>query len=88
MMVAMMVVLLCGWASPAASEATVPEPAPPCRTVADCWLDDDGRPIRRPKRFRGKRLPKADCGVHLLWLRNHLSCEQSVCVVTHFADRC
>jgi len=60
----------------------------PCKTVAECWLDDDGKPVARPKRFKGRKLPKGDCGKNLLWLRHVLSCEQAVCVAKFVGDRC
>lgn len=62
--------------------------AVPCNTVADCWLDKDGRPIARPKAKRGRGLPRGDCGKNLLWLRTRLSCEHQVCVAQHVGDRC
>lgn len=60
----------------------------PCKTVADCWLDQDGRPIARPPAKRGRTLPRGDCGKNLLWLRNRLSCEQNVCTTRFIGDAC
>ncbi len=60
----------------------------PCKTVADCWLDKDGKPIARPKRMKGKKVPKGDCGKNLLWLRNVLTCEKDVCVAKFVSDMC
>ena len=60
----------------------------PCETVAECWLDDEGQPIARPKKLRGKPVPKGDCGKKKLWLRNRLSCEESLCTVAHIGDKC
>jgi len=59
-----------------------------CKTVEDCWLDADAKPIKRPKKFRGKPVPRGDCGEKLMWLRHRLACEQSVCTVTAIGDRC
>ncbi|MBS1151739.1 MAG: hypothetical protein H6Q89_3437 [Myxococcaceae bacterium] len=59
-----------------------------CQSVADCWLDEEAKPIKRPKQHRGKPLPAGDCGKKLKWLRNRLACEQSVCTVTFVGDRC
>lgn len=60
----------------------------PCRTVADCWLSADGKPIRRPKTQRGRAFPDGDCGKHLVWLQNRLTCENHVCVAELIGDRC
>ncbi|MFO0575739.1 MAG: hypothetical protein U1A78_17215 [Polyangia bacterium] len=60
----------------------------PCKTVSDCWLDEDGKPIARPHAKRGRKLPRGDCGRNLLWLRNRLSCEDNVCVARHIGDAC
>lgn len=59
-----------------------------CRTVADCWLSPSGDPVKRPKRHRGKPLPRGDCGKNLRWLRNLLTCEESVCTVKRIGDKC
>ena len=59
-----------------------------CKTVADCWLDDGGGAIARPAKFRGRQLPRGDCGANILWLRNRLSCEQQLCVAVHVGDKC
>jgi hypothetical protein len=60
----------------------------PCKTIADCWLDAEGKPIARPKAKRGRSIPRGDCGKNLLWLRNRLSCENQVCTAQHVGDRC
>lgn len=60
----------------------------PCKTVADCWLDEEGAPIKRPKAKRGRSVPRGDCGRNLLWLRNKLSCENQVCTAQHIGDKC
>ena len=60
----------------------------PCQTVAECWMDPDAKPIKRPKQHRGKPVPRGDCGRSLQWLRNRLACQQGVCTVTHVGDRC
>lgn len=60
----------------------------PCQSVAECWLDANGKPIARPKKQRGRPLPKGDCGKNLLWLRNVLTCEQNVCVARFVSDGC
>jgi hypothetical protein len=61
---------------------------PPCKTIKDCWLDPTGKPIKRPKKLRNRRIPRGDCEGNLLWLDYHLSCEQNHCVSIYFADRC
>lgn len=60
----------------------------PCKTVADCWLDKEGKPIPRPRAKRGRPIPSGDCGKNLLWLRTRLSCEQQVCVAVNIGDAC
>ena len=61
----------------------------PCKTVAECWLDGAGKPIARPKKFKGKPLPKGECSSRgLLWLRNKLSCEENVCRAEFVGDMC
>ncbi len=60
----------------------------PCDSVAQCWLDEGGKAIARPKKLRGRPLPKGDCGPNLLWLRNRLTCEDRVCTAVHVGDRC
>lgn len=86
--------------SPAPTAAPSPSAAPvstpdrrtvsdvPCKSVKDCWLDPDGKPEARPKAFRNKPIPRGDCGSHLLWLRNELSCEQDRCTATFVGDAC
>jgi len=83
-----------GWCCQASSDATLPpkhEDAAspvPCRSIRDCWLDADGTPIARPRRLRGKAIPKGDCGGNILWLRNRLACDQGRCVAAFIGDRC
>ncbi|MBL8952167.1 MAG: hypothetical protein JNK82_15400 [Myxococcaceae bacterium] len=60
----------------------------PCKTVAECWLDEEGKPIARPKAKKGKAVPRGDCGKNLLWLRNQLSCDENVCVAKFVGDKC
>jgi len=60
----------------------------PCKTVAECWLSDDGKPIARPKSKKGRPLPRGDCGKNLLWLDHKLSCENEVCVSQFVGDKC
>ena len=72
-------------ASPNAGETSA---APACRSVADCWLDEEGRAIRRPARYRGRHLPRGDCGAHLRWLRHSLTCDEGVCTARDIGDRC
>ena len=59
-----------------------------CQTAEECWLDPDGKAIKRPAKFRGRQHPRGDCGKNLVWLRNRLSCEENICVVTHIGDKC
>ncbi len=60
----------------------------PCQSVADCWLDAASKPIARPKKLRGKPVPRGDCGKNLQWLRTRLTCEQRVCTALVIGDRC
>ena len=60
----------------------------PCETVAQCWLDDDGKAIARPKSKKGRPLPKGNCGKNLFWLRHRLTCEEGVCVSQFIGDKC
>ncbi|MBK7857336.1 MAG: hypothetical protein IPJ65_01680 [Archangiaceae bacterium] len=60
----------------------------PCQTVAECWLDADGKAVARPRAKKGRALPRGDCGKNILWLRNRLSCEQRFCVVQFIGDKC
>ena len=76
------------WLLAALPLAPVTASAVPCKTVADCWLDQDGNPIARPKSKRGRSLPRGDCGKNLLWLRTRLSCDNHVCTAEHIGDRC
>lgn len=64
------------------------EPAPRCKTVADCWLDERGKAVARPKSKQGRPIPRGDCGKNILWLRHRLACEQSVCVAVFVGDEC
>jgi hypothetical protein len=82
-----MLIALAVWLLTAAPEPGA-EPRVPCRTVADCWLDRDGKVVARPKQFKGKPLPRGDCGEKLYWLRTHLTCEAKVCVATQQGDKC
>ena len=60
-----------------------------CTTVAECWLDADGKPIARPKKFKGKKLPKGTCSTSgLLWLRHKLTCQQNLCTAEFVGDMC
>ena len=59
-----------------------------CKTVAECWLDDSGKAIKRPAKLKGRKLPAGNCGSNLLWLRNRLSCDDNVCVSKHVGDMC
>lgn len=70
------------------SEPTTTVSEVACQSVSDCWLDEDSKPIARPKKFRGKPVPRGDCGKKLQWLRNKLACEENVCTVTHIGDKC
>lgn len=60
----------------------------PCRTVADCWLDRDGKLVPRPKQFKGAPLPRGDCESKIHWLRTRLTCEAKQCVATNIGDKC
>ena len=60
----------------------------PCETVADCWLDENGNAMARPKSKRGHPIPGGDCGKNKVWLRNRLSCEAHVCTAEHVGDKC
>ena len=59
-----------------------------CVSVAECWLDADGKPIARPKKLRSKSVPRGDCGKGLLWLRHKLACTENLCTVTFIGDKC
>ena len=50
------------------------------------WLDDSGDAIARPKRYKGRRLPRGNCH-SLLWLNHRLACEEHVCVSIYVPDR-
>lgn len=71
-------------------QARAPGPAKPvpCKTVADCWLNSIGDPIKRPAKQRGKPLPNGDCGANKVWLRHVLTCEDKVCTVKYVGDKC
>ncbi len=60
----------------------------PCNTVAQCWLDDAGHAIRRPKKYAGRSLPRADCQGNLLWARYRLLCVQHRCESLFVGDMC
>ena len=49
--------------------------APPasiaCKTDDDCWLDDDHKPIARPKNLRGKRFKPCKDSEHIPVCRNN-----------------
>jgi hypothetical protein len=60
----------------------------PCQTVADCWLDVNGKAIKRPASKRGHPLPRGDCGNFKVWLRTQLTCEEHVCKAEHVGDKC
>lgn len=59
-----------------------------CETVAQCWLDESGKAIARPKSKKGRALPRGDCGRNVLWLRNRLTCDEGVCVSQNVGDKC
>ncbi len=59
-----------------------------CESVAQCWLDDEGKPIARPRRLRGKPIPRGDCGRNLKWLRNRLTCQEQRCAAVRIGDKC
>ena len=68
-----------------------------CKTVDECWLDDGGAPVARPKKFKGQQFPKGDCGRNLIWLRTRIRCEvptvpdagsAKVCVTENIGDKC
>lgn len=60
-----------------------------CKSVNDCWLDGEGHAIARPKKLKGRPLPRGDCGKNILWLRNLLECtDEGLCKATHVGDRC
>lgn len=84
----MRALILCLGLSVAIADESVPPSGPPCRSVADCWLDDSGQPIARPKKERGKPLPRGNCGGRINWLRNQLNCVEHRCVAFHVGDRC
>lgn len=55
------------------------EPAPiACKTDDDCWIDDDGKLVERPKAKRGKKLKPCKDSSRLPL------CEQSVCVINAY----
>lgn len=59
-----------------------------CKTVNDCWLDERGAPIARPKKLHDKPLPHGDCGAHLEWLQHELRCDQNRCTAIFVGDKC
>lgn len=81
--------LILGAVARAEPAAEAPPPPPvACKTVADCWLDDDGHAIPRPKKHAKQSIPRGDCGKRRLWLRHRLSCEDNVCVAHRIGDKC
>jgi hypothetical protein len=63
-------------------------PGVSCKTVADCWLDENGQAIARPKAKKGKPVPRGDCGGNILWLRHRLACDEGTCKAVFIGDRC
>jgi len=59
-----------------------------CATVDDCWLDEGGKAMPRPKKFKKRPLPRGDCGKNKLWLRHELTCTENQCVSRFRGDRC
>lgn len=59
-----------------------------CKTVAECWLDEDGKAIARPKSKKGHPIPRGNCGKNLFWLQHKLTCEEGVCVAQFIGDKC
>jgi hypothetical protein len=59
-----------------------------CTTVDDCWLDERGNAIPRPKKFKKRAPPRGDCGKNKLWLRHELTCTENRCVSRFRGDRC
>lgn len=64
-----------GSPEPVQPEAS-PVEAVACKTEKDCWVDDDGKPIPRPKNKRGVVLKPCKKGGH-----KTPACEENVCVV-------
>jgi hypothetical protein len=86
----LLVVIAIAWRAPSASSDTaVPAAgAVPCRSIADCWLDEAGQPIKRPRKLRGRQVPRGDCGANIFWLHHRLECIAAQCHVTIVGDRC
>jgi hypothetical protein len=82
------IVSLVLWLMSAAPDGGVTVSAVPCTSVADCWLDANGKPVARPRRFRGRRIPRGNCGSNLLWLRYRLMCEKDLCAAENVGDKC
>ena len=61
---------------------------PACKTVDDCWIDNQGQAIARPKSKKGHKIPRGDCGKNILWLRTKLTCEEGVCKAENVGDKC
>jgi hypothetical protein len=80
-------VVLCLGLSMALADNSLPA-GPPCKSVGDCWLDEEGHAISRPKKLRGRPIPRGDCGSKLLWLRHRLACIDERCVAVNVGDRC
>jgi hypothetical protein len=70
--------------APASAAPTLPS-SPPASAPA---VTERGNAIARPKRYRGKPLPRGDCGKNLHWLRHRLVCEGGVCVSRNVGDMC
>jgi hypothetical protein len=71
----------------AGGRESAPVPVP-CKTIADCWLDNEGHPIARPKSKRGLKIPRGNCDTRLVWLRYQLSCTEQVCTALFLPDQC
>ena len=55
------------------------EPAPiACKTDDDCWIDDDGKLVERPKAKRGKKLKPCKDAERLP------ACKQQVCAINAY----
>lgn len=65
-------------AEPQPTPALAPPMGPDCKTINDCWMDDDRKPITRPAKFRGKVIRPCKDGEHAP------ACADGVCIVRHF----
>lgn len=65
---------------PNAEPLVIIEKAKPvaCKTDDDCWQDDKGKPIARPKEHRGKKLQPCKDSEHLP------VCKESVCMIAAY----